>query len=134
MADRDLDAAIAITRFGLGAKPGEIARARSDPKGFLAAQIRPSGADQPRTNGETSAQRIAGFRVYQQDKQRRAASEGEPASDARDPVKIAQRMLRDDVATDFMARARLGAETDAGFRERWTLFWANHFTVSPTSS
>jgi uncharacterized protein (DUF1800 family) len=25
---------------------------------------------------------------------------------------------------------RLGAATDAGFRERWALFWANHFTVS----
>ncbi|MDP3747601.1 MAG: DUF1800 family protein [Phenylobacterium sp.] len=132
VADRDLDAAIAVTRFGLGAKPGEIAGARSDPKGFLTAQIRPSGADQPRTNGETSAQRIAGFRVYQQDKRgmKRAAADGESVPDARDPVKIAQRMLRDDVATDFVARAQLGAGTEAGFRERWTLFWANHFTVS----
>ncbi len=132
MADRDLDAAIAVTRFGLGARPGEIAAARGDPRGYLTRQIRRAGADQPRTNGETSAQRIAGFRVYQQDKgaMKRAAGDDTPVSDARDPVKIAQRMLRDDVATDFTARARLGAETEAGFRERWTLFWANHFTVS----
>ena len=33
-------------------------------------------------------------------------------------------------ATDFLARVRLGAATDNGFRERWALFWANHFTVS----
>lgn len=130
MADRDMDAAIALTRFGLGAKPGEIAAARGDPRGGLVAQIRREGADQPQTNGETSAQRIAGFRVYQQDKREMKPADGEPASGARDPVKIAQRMLRDDVGTDFTARARLGAETDAGFRERWTLFWANHFTVS----
>jgi hypothetical protein len=36
-------------------------------------------------------------------------------------------------ATTFLARARLGATTDAAFRERWALFWANHFTVSSTS-
>ena len=29
---------------------------------------------------------------------------------------------------------RLGATTDAGFRERWALFWANHFTVSATKA
>jgi uncharacterized protein (DUF1800 family) len=28
------------------------------------------------------------------------------------------------------ARGRLAAETQNGFAERWTLFWANHFTVS----
>ncbi len=31
---------------------------------------------------------------------------------------------------DFLGRARLAATTPAGFRERWALFWANHFTVS----
>jgi uncharacterized protein (DUF1800 family) len=30
----------------------------------------------------------------------------------------------------MLARAQLGATTPAGFRERWALFWANHFTVS----
>jgi uncharacterized protein (DUF1800 family) len=30
------------------------------------------------------------------------------------------------------ARGRLAASTPAGFRERWALFWANHFTVSAT--
>ena len=43
----DLNAAIAVTRFGLGARPAEIEAARADPQGFLKAQIRPEGADQP---------------------------------------------------------------------------------------
>jgi uncharacterized protein (DUF1800 family) len=127
-ADRELQAAIAATRFGLGARPGEIAEAARDPQGWLKAQIRREGADQPATNGESSQQRFAALREYQQD--RRQLKQETVAPDARDPVKMAQRMLREDTATDFLARARLGAATDAAFRERWALFWANHFTVS----
>jgi uncharacterized protein (DUF1800 family) len=134
MADRDLDAAIAVTRFGLGAKPGELDEVRRDPRGWLKSQIRREGADQPSTSGATSQQRIAEFREYQQDKkaERRDGVDDAKASDARDPVKMAQRMLRDETGADFAARAQLAATTDAGFRERWTLFWANHFTVSAT--
>jgi uncharacterized protein (DUF1800 family) len=48
----------------------------------------------------------------------------------RDPVKDAQKMLRDDTQGDFLARVQLAATTDAAFRERWALFFANHFTVA----
>lgn len=134
MADRDLDAAIALTRFGLGARPGELAAVRSDPRGWLKGQIRPEGADQPQTDGATSRQRIAEFREYRQDKAAAKGEDqtrpGEAVPDSRDPVKMAQRMLRQETGGDFAARAQLAATTDAGFRERWTLFWANHFTVS----
>ncbi|HEX5377080.1 MAG TPA: DUF1800 family protein [Phenylobacterium sp.] len=135
MADHELDAAIALTRFGLGARPGELAQVRRDPRGWLRSQIRPEGADQPQVEPVTAQQRIAEFRDYQQD--RRAAktgagapSEGQAVPDGRDPVKMAQRMLREETGADFAARARLAAATPAGFRERWALFWANHFTVS----
>ena len=121
-------AAIAATRFGLGARPGEIAAAQSDPRGFLIDQIRAEGAHQPQANPESSAQRLDEYRVYQMNK-REAKADGEPKSD---PVKDARKMLRDQTEGDFLARAQLGAATDAAFRERWTLFWANHFTVSAT--
>jgi len=124
----DMMAAIAATRFGLGARPGEIAAAKSDPRGFLTAQIRPQGADQPQADAEGSAQRLSDFRDYQMEK-REAKAEGEPKSA---PVKDARRDLRDQTNADFLARAQLGTSTDAAFRERWTLFWANHFTVSAT--
>ncbi len=129
-SSNELNAAIAVTRFGLGARPGEIAAVTADPRGWLRGQIRRAGADQPQENPETSAARIQAFRAYRQD--RRAMereADGEVAPD-RDPVQIAARMLREDTAVDFLARARLAATTPAGFRERWTLFWCNHFTVS----
>ena len=34
-SQRDLEAAIAATRFGVGAKAGEIAAASKDPRGYL---------------------------------------------------------------------------------------------------
>ena len=45
LPDKDLMAAIAATRFGLGARPGEIEAAKSNPQGFLKAQIRKEGAE-----------------------------------------------------------------------------------------
>lgn len=128
LPSNDVMAAIAATRFGLGARPGEIDAAKSDPRGYLTAQIRPEGADQPQGDGETSAQRLAELSDYQMQR-KDARQAGDPKSD---PVKDAQKMLRDQAGADFLARARLGANTDASFRERWALFWANHFTVSAT--
>ena len=128
LPSNDMMAAIAATRFGLGARPGEIDAARSDPRGFLTAQIRPEGADQPQGDGQTSAQRLAALVDYRMQKQA-AKADGDPKAD---PVKDVQKMLRDQAGGDFLARARLGANTDAAFRERWALFWANHFTVSAT--
>ena len=124
--DRDLGAAIAATRFGLGAKAGEIDAARRDPRGYLIGQIRPEGADQPEANAATSVQRFGDVRAYQAE--RKAAKQaGDPKTD---PVRQAAQLLRRDTGADFMARLQLAAATDAAFRERWTLFWANHFTVS----
>ncbi len=55
-----------------------------------------------------------------------------PDDAALQAAKAAQIALRDKVNADFLARARLATNTPAGFRERWALFWANHFTVSAT--
>jgi uncharacterized protein (DUF1800 family) len=134
--DRDLSASIAVTRFGLGARPGEIAAARTDPAGYLKAQIAPTGADQPEGQFESAAQRIADLRQFQT-LRRQARRDAAPSANATadvdakyDPVKVAQKMIREDTGAEFLARMRLASATDASFRERWALFWFNHFTVS----
>ena len=124
----EMMAALALTRFGLGARPGDIADARRDPRGSLVAQIDGRGADQPQDNPETSAQRFIAMRAYQ-DLRREARDDGDPRTVI---VQQANRAIREKAAADFLARARLGAGTPDGFRERWALFWANHFTVSAT--
>jgi uncharacterized protein (DUF1800 family) len=125
--DPAMMAAIAVTRFGLGARPGEIVAARRDPRGYLADQIRREGADQPQSDGDSASERFAALQDYRE--QRQAARQaGDPAQ----ALKAAQKALRDETGDDFLARTRLAVGTPAGFRERWALFWANHFTVSAT--
>ncbi len=121
---KDMMAAIAVTRFGLGARPGELVGMLDDPQGWLKRQIRKEGADLIPNDGAGSAKRMGELVAYRRER-REAKAQGDPAVGA-------ARMLRDDVGEDFIARAKLGATTPAGFRERWALFWANHFTASAT--
>ena len=127
-ANRDLDAAIAVTRFGLGARPGEIAAAKSDPRGWLHAQIAPAGADAPTLNGAALPdlrQRFDGFATYRV-AVKNAAGDMEARKAALAPLNAAN-------GDEMLARFQLAATTPAGFRERWTLFWSNHFTVAAKS-
>jgi uncharacterized protein (DUF1800 family) len=121
--DPNLGASIAVTRFGLGARPGEIDAARADPKGYLKAQVRPSGADQPVGAFQSSAHHFVAVREYQ-------IGRREAIKAGADPVKDAQQMIRATAIPEFLGRAQLAAQTGASFRERWTLFWCNHFTVA----
>jgi uncharacterized protein (DUF1800 family) len=195
MADKALEGAIAVTRFGLGARPGEIEEASRDPRGWLLAQIRREGADQPVTAplpatpapapppppkptavmagadmasgpvppgtnaklqtemamsaptgamaptppappameqpktdfglGQPLPTMRAAYRTFLD---YRAAVQGAKA----DPELRRQASLPiyELVAEEALARARLATTTPAGFRERWFLFWANHFTVA----
>ena len=122
----DVDSAIAVTRFGLGAKADEIARARADPRGYLTAQIRPTGAPLPWPGGPGSDERLDDLGALQQ---ARTALRRSGGTD-RDQVKVAAMQIRAEAGADFLARVRLGATTQDAFTERWALFWANHFTVS----
>ena len=120
-------ASIAVTRFGMGARPGEIAAATSDPVAYLKAQISPAGADQPVGDLASTTEGLAAFSRFQMErKQARAA--GQPQAVVKDDFKP----IREAVASEFLARMQLASATDAGFRERWALFWFNHFTVSDT--
>lgn len=125
---KDMMAAIAVTRFGLGARPGELAALQGDPMAWLKGQISPAGAEPIPNGGARTPDRLASLAAYRMVR-KEARADGQPKSD---PVVSASMMLRDSVAEDFVARARLGATTPAGFRERWALFWANHFTASAT--
>jgi uncharacterized protein (DUF1800 family) len=124
--DPSLAAAIAATRFGLGARPGEIDAARSDPEGWLVAQIQPEGGDIPQAPGggalPSCPERFALL-------ERCKAAEKAGGQDEL-LRKAAFKPLNDGFADEVMSRVWLGAVTPAPFRERWALFWANHFSVS----
>ncbi len=133
--------AIAVTRFGLGARPGELATASADPAGWLKAQITASGGEQPQGPLPTGRAAFAAYTTALQDFRqiKRAGSattvpDGATANGAPDDLKAQRKALlapiRDGVRDEIVARTRLATATSQPFRERWTLFWANHFTVS----
>lgn len=141
----DFDAAaIAVTRFGMGARPGEIETVARDPRGWLTGQISARGAATPVGAFPTTADQIEAFQAH-----KRAAAQSSRAArrmatgTGDEPVPGAtagqesRRMLDRAEAEEFFARVQLGATTEAGFAERWALFWTNAFTASglkfPTS-
>ncbi len=115
-----VDAFIAANRFGLGARPGELADIARDPRGWIASQISTSPsipdalADMPPSH-ETLVM-IHEARV-QGPKQLR---------------KIARRKFRRIMIGEIIARTLAMVQSEHSFRERLVLFWSNHFTVSAT--
>ena len=159
LPDKDTMAAIAVTRFGLGARPGELEKAKIDPRGWLKAQITRGAADQPPGQLANSAERTIAYREQQQARQQaqRQQANAAPARPGAAPQAAGaaprQQMQQQPqmvpgqpnmqmqaqpqgdgtgLQEEFIARAQLAASTEAPFRERWVLFWANHFTVSAT--
>jgi uncharacterized protein (DUF1800 family) len=131
-----LEGAIAVHRFGLGARPGEIEAASANPKGWLKAQIA-TEAQQPKAP-DGGAYAAAGELVRQEREQiaqRVAFKNGQPQLKDTSP----------DAAKNFIAprlqifqremagRFNLGFTTERPFAEHLVWFWSNHFTVSVTA-
>ena len=146
IASKTLEGAIAVTRFGLGAKPGELAEATNDPRGWLKAQITRDGAEQPQGSLPGSVARVSDLIAYQGEiapirQQRKMGmtigmvgqdqmADERAADQLKEERRTALQPLLEGVRDEIFARTRLATATSQPFRERWTLFWANHFTVS----
>lgn len=124
-----LEGALAASRFGMGARPGEIVGASSDPRGWLKEQIRSEAALIPaaglKSVSETLAEQRDAYRGI-------AAGDGRTASEEdlrrlRDQI---QESVREGLAREIDARSRHAATTAHPFAERWARFWSNHFTVA----
>ncbi len=126
-----LHGAIAATRFGMGARPGEIKAASSDPRGWLKAQIRTDAAVIP-------AEGLLSVKDVFEERQDAYAgmAPGQPgkdgvASETQQAIRQqVQREARDGLRKEIEARSRHAVATADSFAERWLRFWANHFTVA----
>jgi len=115
-----LEGALAANRFGLGAKPGEIEAASTNPKGWLAQQLRQDDSG-PRFAKLESTQTLVVDLVRQQ--QARRAKDQEA-------IKAFAMETRQVFLKEMAARFLNGFETAQPFRERLVWFWSNHFAVS----
>jgi uncharacterized protein (DUF1800 family) len=131
-----LTAAVALTRFGYGGGPGEVARVAADPKAWLESQITPDGAPQPGGDFPDTREQLVVFDGYRQglrpDGSDAAAADDPEAQAAFERRQAERRAITQQSAQAFLARAAHAATTPAPFAERWAAFWANQITVSAT--
>jgi uncharacterized protein (DUF1800 family) len=124
-------AEIAVLRFGLGARPGELAAASSDPRGWLRVQTRGAVERAGTTPLAPSAQIFAAVRAAREARQ---AMKLDIAAGSDADVKLATNVLREAYVPHYhaqvLARAQSAALTTRPFAERLVHFWTNHFAIS----
>jgi len=140
------DAAIAANRFGLGARPGDLAVIAADPRGWLKAQLTPETS--PPAPIATLPTTAAALRTYStwRESLGRAGSEtqgrqmqgrgvgmqmGAGRMNAAGSVEASYaRAFFPDYQAAVAARIKAATTTDRPYFERLVRFWGNHFTVS----
>ena len=119
--------AIAANRFGLGARPGELAGIAGDGRDWLGAQLRtrPPALSDPQL--QSSAQTLAqALKLRQESRARRKSPE---VASGAGQQKLPQ-FLRPIYLSEVTARFREAVTTERPLIERLTQFWSNHFALS----
>src|SRR6202522_3495182 len=127
-----IQAEVAVLRFGLGARPGDLALAAGDPRAWLTAQIRgaaPLAGNTPLAPSDQIFTEVLAARDEQQQMKRAAGTEpsGSAVVAAFNPVRDA---YLPHYRAQVLARAQSAALTARPFAERLVHFWTNHFAVS----
>jgi uncharacterized protein (DUF1800 family) len=136
-------AAVAATRFGLGAQPNELAAIAGDPQGWVLAQVRtPSpepaaiGALPPAEDDLLAFGRwLASRRLRNAESQRleRLAQQEGLTMDQLRAFSLEESFVlafRDRYGRAVQARMEAAVTAVSPVRERLVHFWSNHFTVS----
>jgi uncharacterized protein (DUF1800 family) len=125
-----MQAEIAVLRFGLGARPGDLAAAADEPREWLMAQIKGAVPLAANASLAPSDQIYAGLLAARDERQKmkqESASEGQDAKAAFNAVREA---YQPHYRAQVLARAQSAALTSRPFAERLVHFWSNHFAVS----
>lgn len=125
----NIETAIAANRFGLGARPGELAMLEKDPRAALLNQLQgPSSPSVYLTQLPSSEKVLAEvLKVRQEQRQmKKQAGDGPVPKNARKYAGLVRSYYVDQVGVRF----KHAVETDYPFHERLVRFWSNHFAVS----
>ena len=128
----DVAAAIAANRFGLGARPGDLAAIGDDPRGWLRGQLAGAAPLWPTAGLPSTGQILSGaepiLRARREARQAAGGGASAPAS-----AELAMRLpqyLRPLYVNDARARLSAALLSERPFAERLVHFWSNHFAVS----
>ena len=127
-----MQAEIAVLRFGLGAKPGDLAAAAGDPRAWLKSQIKGAVPLAVDTTLAPSDQIFAGLVAAREERQkdRQAAATDATGADAKAAFNAVREAYQPHYRAQVLARAQSAALTATPFAERLVHFWSNHFAVS----
>jgi uncharacterized protein (DUF1800 family) len=123
-----LTSAIAANRFGLGARPGELASIGGDGREWLLAQLKggpPALAD---TSLRSSQQILASALDLRREIQAAKKADDEGAQNG--VLQKIPQLLKPIYVSEVTARLSAAVASERPFVERLTQFWANHFAVS----
>lgn len=127
MAHMSIESIIAVNRFGLGAAPGDLAAASSDPRAWLARQASMPPPSHPQfARLAHSSEALLAYPRWIASLARGRGSEGTPRTiegsfrEQMGPIMLGEQA----------ARLAAAATTTAPFHERLVWFWSNHFAVS----
>jgi uncharacterized protein (DUF1800 family) len=130
----------ALNRFGLGSRPGEAEGLR-DPVAWLRAQVSTKASQETAHFSDLPSSldylhRESDYLVEKGKAKKASTSSSTPTSGDKETKKATlqkmgfRRVFGDDFNNEFRARYAWASTTPAGFRERLTRFWSNHFAVS----
>ena len=130
-----MQAEIAVLRFGLGARPGDLAAAAADPRTWLKAQIQaaaPLAVDARLAPSDQIFEALVAARDERQEMKRESASKSADTQgqDAKVVFNAVREAYQPHYRAQVLARAQSAALTSRPFAERLVHFWSNHFAVS----
>ncbi|MFM9851382.1 MAG: DUF1800 family protein [Sphingomonadaceae bacterium] len=122
--------AIALNRFGYGARPGDPVPA--DPRGWLKAQLSrfmpmPAAIKTLPTRAEIATS-LADY--LEEIKSMKTEAKTPDAEDKQAVRAVVRKGAREQHSAQVGARVRIAVGSDTPFAERLVHFWANHFAVS----
>jgi uncharacterized protein (DUF1800 family) len=113
-----VQAFIAASRFGFGARPGELKMIASDPRGWLLTQLHDSPLPPPQLMElRSGVRRYTDYLEVQ-------------SQDSSAQLEFNRIVSGTWLPADLNARTLAAINTNEPFRERLVHFWANHFAVS----
>ncbi|MEL7449631.1 MAG: DUF1800 family protein [Pseudomonadota bacterium] len=118
---------IAVNRFGLGARPGELSQAGDDYRRWLMQQVEipaPAAVSGAPVSASTLRE-VESLRMAM-----RGARKDKAQSANRDTAQAYGKLVRSHYLDQVHARYSRAATTDRPFFERLALFWSNHFAIS----
>jgi uncharacterized protein (DUF1800 family) len=125
-----IQAEIAVLRFGLGAKPGDLAAAAAEPRAWLLSQVRGPAPLAVKSSLAPSDQIFAGLLAARDERQKMKQASAAENPDAKLVFSAIREAYQPHYRAQVLARAQSAALTTRPFAERLVHFWSNHFAVS----